>query len=79
MAFFGLSTFSSCRGKAAVKTIETAEKVLHKTPKKTPNKISTTTLPASSQALNSGRYADDAAHLVKQVSEDDTYESDDDY
>lgn len=78
MTFIGLSTFSSCRGKAAVKTIETAEKVLQKTPKKTPNIITATTLPASSPALNSGRYSDVAARLVEEISEDDAYSFEDD-
>lgn len=67
-------SLSSCRGKAAVKTVEAAEKVLQKTPKKT-----TTTLPASGAALEGGRYADDAARLVEEISEDDTYDLDDDY
>lgn len=74
LAVIAVVSLSSCRGKAAVKTVEAAEKVLQKTPKKT-----TTTLPASGAVLENGRYADDAARLVEEISEDDAYDSDDDY
>ena len=75
LAAIAVVSLPSCRGRAAVKTVEVAEKVLQKTPKKT----TTTTLPASSKILESGKYADDAAKIVDEINEDDTYDSDDDY
>lgn len=64
-------SLSSCRGKAAVKTVEAAEKAFQKAPKKT------TTI-KSGALLESGRFADDAARVVDEISDDDDLYVEDD-
>lgn len=66
MAVIAVVSLSSCRGKAGAKAIEAAQKALKKTPKKS------TTFKGGA-LLESGKYADDAARVVEEISEDDTY------
>lgn len=61
---------TSCRGKAGVKAVEAAEKVLQKAPKKT------ATI-KSGALLESGKFADDAARIADKASEEDSYSSED--
>lgn len=60
-------SLSSCRGKAAVKTVEAAEKALQKAPKRT------TTI-KSGALLESGKFADDAVKAVEKIDYEDAGE-----
>lgn len=70
-AIFAILSMASCRGKAAVKAAEAAEKAFQKAPKKT------TTI-KSGALLESGRFADDAARVVDEISDDDDLYVEDD-
>lgn len=71
LAAIAVVSLSSCRGRAAVKTVEAAEKAFQKAPKKT------TTI-KSGALLESGRFADDAARVVDEISDDDDLYVEDD-
>ena len=68
-AILAIFSMDSCRGKAAVKAAEAAEKAFQKAPKKT------TTIKGGA-LLESGKYADDVARIADEVSEEDAYSED---
>lgn len=59
-AIFAILSMASCRGKAAVKAAEAAEKVFQKAPKKT------TTIKGGA-LMESGKFADDAVNAVEKI------------
>lgn len=67
IVLIGMLSMVSCRGKAGIKAIESAQKFLKKTPKKS------TTIKGGA-LLESGKYADDAARMINEIDIDEEEE-----